>query len=149
MAIWHQVWEFLQQKCYKILSNFRAPLKLTTTLLLPVHQWSFVLSGESEESLLERHVQGPDGSLLVVPGPLQVLDSFPVSESVAGCTVAVVVPVQTPQPLHLLHDLHGVLLDEVLVSEDVVLLGAAVELRAGQDVRNGSKPEMIRRLNFN
>ena len=71
-------------------------MKLTTTLLLSVHQWSFVLSGESEESLLERHVQGPDGSLLVVPRPLQVLDSFPVSQSVAGCAVAVVVAVQTP-----------------------------------------------------
>ena len=124
-------------------------MKLTTTLLLSVHQWSLVLSRKSEESLLESNVQGSDGSLLVVPGSLQVLDSFPVSESVAGCTVAVVVAVETPQSLHLLHNLHGVLLDEVLVGEDVVLLRAAVELRTGQDVRNGSKPEMIRRLNFN
>ena len=131
----------------KILTTFLAPLKLTTTLLLAFHQWSLVLAGESKESLLESHVQGPDGSLLVVPGSLQVLDCLPVGQSVAGCTVAVVVAVQTPQPLHLLHDLHGVLLDEVLVGQDVVLLRAAVELCAGQDVGNGSEPEMIVRVN--
>ena len=69
------------------------------------------------------------------------------SEPVAGRTVAVVVAVQTPQSLHLLHNLHGVLLDDVLVAEDVVLLRAAVELCAGQDVGNGSEPEMIVRVN--
>ena len=70
------------------------------------------------------------------------------SESVAGCTVAVVVAVKTPQSLHLLDNLHGVLLDEVLVGEDVVLLRAAVELCAGQDVGNGSKPEMVVRVKY-
>ena len=70
------------------------------------------------------------------------------SQSVAGRTVAVVVAVQTPQSLHLLHNLHGVLLDDVLVAEDVVLLRAAVELCAGQDVGNGSKPGMVVRVKF-
>ena len=115
----------------KIPRKFLAKLKLTTALLLSVHQWSLILAGEGKESLLESNVQGSDGSLLVVPGSLEVLDGFPVSESVAGRTVAVVVAVQTPQSLHLLHNLHGVLLYDVLVAEDVVLLGAAVELRAG------------------
>ena len=80
----------------KFSERFLAQLKLTTTLLLSVHQWSLILSGESEESLLKGNVQGPDGSLLVVPGPLEVLDGFPVSQSVARRAVAVVVAVKTP-----------------------------------------------------
>merc|ERR1719150_727546 len=109
------------------------------TLFLPVHQGCLVLSRESEESLLEGDVERADGSLLVVAGPLQVLDGLPVGQSVAGSAVTVVVAVQTSQSLHLLDNLHRVLLYQVLVGQHVVLLGAAVELRAGQDVGDGSE----------
>ena len=68
-------------------------LELTAALLLSVHQRGLVLSGESEESLLEGYVKRPDGSLLVVPGPFQVLDRLPGRQPVAGSTVAVIVPV--------------------------------------------------------
>ena len=69
------------------------------------------------------------------------LYSVPVSQSVTGGTVAVIVPVDPLQPLHLLDNLHGVLLYKRLVRQHVLLLGAAVEVGARQDVRDGPKPE--------
>ena len=80
------------KKCWRLWKSL-APQKLTATLLLSVHQGSLVLAGESEESLLEGDVQRADGSLLVVAGPLQVLDGLPVRQSVAGSAVTVVVAV--------------------------------------------------------
>ena len=43
------------------------------------------------------------------------LYSVPGGESIAGGAITVVVSVNPLQPLHLLHDLHGVLLNERLV----------------------------------
>ena len=69
------------------------------------------------------------------------LYSMPMSQPVTGSAVAVIVPVYSLQPLHLLDNLHGVLLYERLVRQHVFLLGAAVEVGARQDVGNGPKPE--------
>lgn len=85
--------------------------KLTATLFLVVHQGSLILSRQSEKSFLECDVECSDGSLLVGPVPLQILDCLPLRESVAGRAVAVVVSVYPTEPLHLLDDLHRVLLD--------------------------------------
>ena len=69
------------------------------------------------------------------------LNGVSLCKSIAGGAVAVVVAIDALQPLHLLHDLHRILLDQRLVWEHVLLLGAAVQVCARQDVRNGSESE--------
>ena len=64
---------------------------------------------------------------------------MPLCKSVAGSTVAVVVSVDALEPLHLLDNLHGILFDQCFVREDVLLLCAAVQVCARQDVGNCSK----------
>ena len=64
---------------------------------------------------------------------------MPLCKSVAGSTVAVVVSVDALEPLHLLDNLHGILFDQCFVREDVLLLCAAVQVCARQDVRNCSE----------
>ena len=67
------------------------------------------------------------------------LNRVPLCKSVAGSTVAVVVSVDALEPLHLLDNLHGILFDQCFVREDVLLLCAAVQVCARQDVGNCSK----------
>ena len=74
----------------------------------------------------------------MVPIPLQVLDCPPLSETVAGSAVTVVVTIDTLQSLHLLHNLHRMHLYQSLVGQHVLLLGAAVQVCALQDGRNQS-----------
>ena len=57
-------------------------------------------------------------------------------KSVASSTVAVVVSINSFQPLHLFHNFHCILLNQSLVGEDVLLFSAAVQVRARQNVRN-------------
>ena len=64
---------------------------------------------------------------------------MPLCKSVAGSTVAVVVSVDALEPLHLLDNLHGILFDQCFVRKDVLLLCAAVQVCARQDVGNCSK----------
>ena len=66
---------------------------LTAALLLTIHKRSFIFPRQSKESLLEGHIQSSNGSLLVLPGSLQVLDCLPVLQPVAGRTVTVIVSV--------------------------------------------------------
>ena len=111
--------------------------KLTAVLLLSVHEGSLILARQGKEPLFEGYIQSSDGSLLVVSVPLEVLNGSPVGQPVAGRAVTVVVAVQPLQPLHLLDDLHRVFLYQVLVGQHVLLLVAAVEFCAGQDVGDG------------
>ena len=67
------------------------------------------------------------------------LNGVSLCESIASSAVAVVVSIDAFQPLHLLHNLHCVLLDQSLVREHILLLGAAVQVCARQDVRNCSE----------
>ena len=62
-------------------------------------------------------------------------------KSVASSTVAVVVSIDAFQPLHLLHNLYCVFLNQSFVGEDILLLRAAVQVCARQDVRNCSESE--------
>ena len=64
------------------------------------------------------------------------LNGVSLCKSIASSAVAVVVSIDAFQPLHLLHNLHCVLLDQSLVREHILLLGAAVQVCARQDVRN-------------
>ena len=57
-------------------------------------------------------------------------------KSIASSAVAIVVSIDSFQPLHLFYYLHCILLNQSLVGEDVLLLSAAVQVRARQDVRN-------------
>ena len=68
------------------------------------------------------------------------LNGVSLCKSIAGGAVAVVVAIDALQPLHLLHNLHRILLDKFLVRENVLLLAAAVELCAGQNVGDGAEP---------
>lgn len=106
---------------------------------MSVHQRGLVLSRQGKEPLLEGHIECSDGSLLVVSIPLEVLDCSPVGQSVTSGAITVIVAVQALEPLHLLDNLHRVLLYEVLIRQHILLLVAAVELCAGQDVGDSAE----------
>ena len=67
------------------------------------------------------------------------LDGVSLSKAVASSTVTVIVSIDALQPLHLLHNLHCVLLNQGFVGEDILLLRAAVQVCACQDVGNCSE----------
>ena len=64
------------------------------------------------------------------------LNGVSLSKSIASSTVAIIVSIDAFQPLHLFHYLHCILLNQSLVGEDILLLSAAVQVCARQDVRN-------------
>ena len=67
------------------------------------------------------------------------LDGMSLSKAVASSTVTVIVSIDAFQPLHLLHNLHCVLLNQGFVGEHILLLSAAVQVCACQDVGNCSE----------
>lgn len=115
-----------------------------------------------EEALLEGHVQGADGPLLLAV-LLQVVDGAPVADAVrrrARVVVVVVVAVDAAQTLQVPHDVHRVLVEQrvlgqvldlrddnklsqrqsrqtssIRVSRTHLLVPAKRELGRGQDVR--------------
>lgn len=93
---------------------------------------------ESKETLLEGHVQGANG-LLLVPLLLQHVDCLPVGQPIARGGFAVVLSVNAAQLLHLFDDLDGVFLYERFVGKDVLLPGEAVEVRRREDMRESSE----------
>ena len=72
------------------------------------------------------------------------LDGSALGKTVAGRAVAVVISIDPFQPLHLLDYLHRVLLYQSLVGQNILLLGAAVQVRARQNVRNCSEPKNMK-----
>ena len=116
-------------------------IHLLATITIILASRGILFSRQSKESLLEGNIQCSNCSFLLAV-PLQVLDRPPLSKAVACCAVTVIVTVNALQPLHLLHDLHRILLYQGLVRQHVLLLGAAVQVCTRQDVRNGSKPTM-------
>lgn len=70
-----------------------------------------------EEALLEGHVQGADGALLLAV-LLQVVDGAPVTDAVRrGARVVVVVAVDAAQPLQVADDVHGVLVQQRVLGQ--------------------------------
>ena len=112
-------------------------VRLLASIAFILDSWRIIFAWQSKEPLLESHDQCSNGSLLLHI-PLKVLDP-PLSETVASSAVTAVVTIDTLQSLHLLHNLHRILLYQSLVGQHVLLLGAAVQVSARQDVRNGSK----------